>query len=200
MAFIWESTKCDVVQISVIVVVGTYCIYKGTYGNCPLDFTGGSVTWEDEDDHNRNCHQGTLPLGSYYINQTTIFFCCRSDGPKAISINLPTTSPFYLLAHKYKSCQQVRLAVATSEWIYYDTEDDNGKRYNSIKPPAPYISEKKSGYKVYYCYYRSKFFIQISCFKLAKWFVLGRTWFPFPIYSDVHTGAAYQCLNQNSIG
>lgn len=140
--------------------LGTYCIYQKT-NNCPFGFKSGSITWDDEKDNNKNKENGTLPKVDLHIHsQTKIYFCCRNDGYKTIPINLPAGSPFYLFAHKTLSCQQVKWAVATSEWIEYDTEDDNNQ--DSVSASAPYVKTEYPGLKIYYCYYTSKMLIVLT--------------------------------------
>jgi hypothetical protein len=146
-----------------IIYIGTYCIYQRT-SPCPKDFKSGSVTWEDEFQNNRNKKKGFLPKTEHVglTSVTKIFFCCRNDGLKTTPMVLPTASPFYLLAHLSDECQQVRWAVSTSEWIYYDTEDDDNG-YDSVQNPAPYgaLLPVESGHKIHYCYYTSEIFLYI---------------------------------------
>lgn len=113
--------------------------------------TGGSVYWDDDDSNNANSKGGILPGGKYdEINDTWIYFCCKTDGNKTDAVLLPTKSPFYLLAYKSAKCQMVKWAVATVEWIYYDTEhtDNNDRVYNAY----PYDAGKTHP-TIYYCYY-----------------------------------------------
>lgn len=85
---------------------GRYCIArKGGY--CPSGFSSGSVYWDDENSYNANNYTGVLPDGIYNRN-TTIYFCCRSDGYYWTPISLPTAVPFYLYRYGL-SCQEVQL-------------------------------------------------------------------------------------------
>ena len=117
----------------------------------------GYVFWDDEDLNNINDKGGTLPDGEYdiyrYVKNTKIYFCCRTDGNKNDPILLPSKSPFFLLAYKSEKCQMVKWAIASVEWIYYNTEhlnnDDHGVE------AYPYEAGKKHP-TIYYCYYRGK--------------------------------------------
>ncbi|XP_078352594.1 uncharacterized protein LOC144637401 isoform X1 [Oculina patagonica] len=128
---------------------GQYCMYKEDQG-CPTGFTEGSVYWDDDDSNNANSKGGLLPGGKYSGN-TWIYFCCKTEGDKVVPILLPTKSPFYLLAYKSKKCQMAKWAVATVEWIYYDTEHFNNK--DKVNGAYPYKAGKKHP-TIYYCYYR----------------------------------------------
>ena len=117
----------------------------------------GFVSWDDEDRENLNEKGGILPDGEYDINRneknTKIYFCCKTDGDKNDPILLPSKSPFYILAYKSAKCQMVKWAIASVEWIYYNTEySDN--RDNSVGA-YPYEAGKRHP-TIYYCYYRGK--------------------------------------------
>ena len=114
--------------------------------------TSGFVYWDDEDNYNVNDKGGTLPDG-FYGRNTKIYFCCKIDGNKNDAIILPFQSPFYLLAYNSAKCQMVKWAVASVEWIHYDTEyiineDDRGGAYPHEAGKAHPI--------IYYCYYHGK--------------------------------------------
>ena len=127
---------------------GQYCIYKR--GPCPANFREGFVYWDDDDSkQNKNKHNGTLPDGTYNEN-TRIGFCCKSDGEKDTSILLPSESPFFLLAYNSGKCQMVKWAIASVEWIYYDTQNKNN--HDGRGDEFPYDAGKKHP-KMYYCYY-----------------------------------------------
>lgn len=127
---------------------GQYCIYKR--GPCPANFEKGYVYWDDDDSkQNKNKHNGTLPDGTYNEN-TRIDFCCKSDGEKDTSILLPSESPFFLLAYNSGKCQMVKWAIASVEWIYYDTQNKNN--HDGRHGEFPYDAGKKHP-KMYYCYY-----------------------------------------------
>ena len=119
---------------------------------CPAGFTSGYVYWDDDDYLNNNGDGGTLPNGEYDHN-TKIYFCCKTDGDKDDPILLPSKSPFFLLAYKSAKCQKVKWAVATVEWIYFDTED----LINTDKRAGAYPHEAgKAHPTIYYCYYRGE--------------------------------------------
>ena len=120
---------------------GQYCIYKK--GQCPTNLTQGYVHW-DGCYYYGNSNGGTLPDGVYNSTNTTIEFCCKTDGNKNEPILLPSKSPFFLLAYKSEKCQMVQWATASVEWIYYDTEVLWGGAF-------PHDAGKNP--KIYYCYY-----------------------------------------------
>lgn len=128
---------------------GQYCIYK--YQRCPDGLTEGFILWDDHDILNKNDKGGTLPNGSYDHN-TKIEFCCRTDGDKSHPILLPTRAPFYLLAYGSEQCQTVKWAIATQEWIYYDTE--NERNADQANGTYPYTGGEKDP-TIYYCYYQA---------------------------------------------
>ncbi len=129
---------------------GQYCIYKK--GVCPAGLRSGFVFWDDDNYGNLNSKGGILPNG-VYGGDTKIYFCCKTDGDKDDPILLPSKSPFYLLAYKSKKCQMVKWAVASVEWIYYDTEDlQNGDDRGGAYPHEA----GKQHPTIYYCYYRGE--------------------------------------------
>ena len=112
----------------------------------------GYVYWDDDFFRNKNSKGGTLPDGEYDRN-TKIYFCCKTDGEKDAPILLPSKSPFYLLAYKSAKCQMVKWAIATVEWIYYETEDLS----NDDEGVGAYpYKAGKSHPTIYYCYYRGE--------------------------------------------
>ncbi|XP_046839087.1 uncharacterized protein LOC124433368 [Xenia sp. Carnegie-2017] len=107
---------------------GAYCVYKSNNA-CPNGMSSGSVKWDDEDDWPRrvNDRGGQLPDGTY-DRDTTINYCCRTNGNWYDSIELPVMKPFYLLTSNSLSspkCQMVKWATSQMEYILFDTEDDN---------------------------------------------------------------------------
>lgn len=129
---------------------GQYCIYKK--GDCPIGLESGDVYWDDEDNNNANNKGGILPDGEYDRN-TLIYFCCKTGGDKNKPIFLPSKSPFYLLAYASAKCQMVKWAIASMEWIYYDTEDSSNT--DKANGKYPYNAGKKHP-TIYYCYYRGE--------------------------------------------
>ncbi|CAH3171752.1 unnamed protein product, partial [Porites lobata] len=128
---------------------GQYCIFKK--GNCPKGLKKGYVFWDDEDDKNINKKGGTLPDG-IYDKDTLVYYCCRTDGDKYTPISLPVISPFYLKAFNTPECQRVKGAIATKEFIRFDTEDTRNKdRQNGSYPYGAGIAN----HLLLYCYYES---------------------------------------------
>ena len=139
-------------KLKLVFSTGRYCIYK--YGECPTGLTQGHVFWDDDNENNSNAKGGTLPGGvKYHTYDTEIRFCCRNDSGINDPVLLPAKDPFFLLAYESAECQMVKWAVASLEWIFYDTEDNS----NSDKAEEAYPYE--AGIKhptIYYCYYRGK--------------------------------------------
>lgn len=145
---------------------GKYCIYRKRY-NCPVGLTSGDVFWDDEDTWNTNRYAGTLPDGTYNTD-TWIYFCCKTDGDKDNPIFLPSESPFFLLAYKSAKCQMVKWAVASLEWIYFDTEDwNNHDQANGAYPR----DAGKTPPTIYYCYYRGEKNISLSLNNVCSHFL-----------------------------
>ena len=119
----------------------------------------GYVYWDDEDNNNANDKGGTLP-GGEYDGDTNIEFCCKTVGDKNDPILLPTKSPFFLLAYASEECQMVKWAVASVEWIHYDTEDTNNHDYRYW--PYPHDAGNMHP-TIYYCYYRGKKIYTYTC-------------------------------------
>lgn len=141
---------------------GSYCIYQYDQ-KCPPGMLHGFIKWDDEGHEgkpNFNQALGTLPNGSYTYD-TQIFYCCQNDSSWYEVIELPITSPFYLLPYKSSSqnspeCQRVKFARATLEYIRYDTEH-NGNQDTFYGHHVFTDNTDNEGPKVYYCYYESKF-------------------------------------------
>ena len=131
---------------------GRYCIYD--YGRCPTGLTKGYAYWDDNNENNSNGKGGTLPGGvNGHIHDTQIRFCCRKDGDINDPVLLPSKTPFFLLAYGSAECQMVKWAIASLEWIFFDTEDNQ----NRDKAAGAYPFE--AGIKhptIYYCYYHGK--------------------------------------------
>jgi hypothetical protein len=129
------------------VLTGSYCIYKN--GTCPKDMASGWVTWDDENNDNDNSKAGYLPDGSYDEN-TTIEYCCQTDGNWYDSIELPVSQPFYLLTFSSTDtpkCQMVKWALSYLEYIVFDTEDSTNKDGQGGEHLF------LAGRKLFYCYY-----------------------------------------------
>ena len=74
-------------------LTGKYCIYK-KYPGCPEGLTSGELFWDDQDGYQINDDGGVLPEGRYN-HDTTINFCCRTDGDRDDPVLLPVKSPFF---------------------------------------------------------------------------------------------------------
>ncbi|XP_076070177.1 uncharacterized protein LOC143041892 [Mytilus galloprovincialis] len=129
---------------------GSYCILKS--GDCPLGFSAGYITWDDEDVTNSNSAVGDLPDGEFTVDHTTIFYCCRNDSSTTSPMVLPTAAPFVLFK-KGTTCQAVNGMTAVEEWVFWETEGINnndafGGSYPSMERITPDI-----GIKLFFCYY-----------------------------------------------
>ena len=130
--------------------LGQYCIFKK--GDCPKGLKKGYVFWDDENGKNINKKGGTLPDG-IYDQDTLVYYCCRTDGDKYTPISLPVISPFYLMAFNTPECQRVEGAIATEEFIRFDTENTRNKdRQNGSYPYGAGIAN----HLLLYCYYESR--------------------------------------------
>jgi len=112
----------------------------------------GHVFWDDDNTNNSNAKGGTLPgkITEYTVN-TEIRFCCRIDGEINDPVLLPSKTPFFLLAYGSAECQMVKWAIASLEWIFFDTENDqNNDRAGGAYPFEAGINHPT----IYYCYYR----------------------------------------------
>ena len=132
-------------------LTGKYCIYK-KYPGCPKGLTSGELFWDDQDGYRINEDGGVLPEGRYN-HDTTINFCCRTDGDRDDPVLLPVKSPFFLLAYESAKCQMVKWAVSTVEWIHYDTEDSDNQ--DEALGAYPYNAGKIHP-TIFYCYYRGE--------------------------------------------
>ena len=95
---------------------GTYCIAKK--GKCPRGFWKGGIHWDDYNYFNKNWKWGELPDGRYN-RDTTVDYCCRSDGNHRSPIDLPTDKPFVL--YRYGGhCQRVRGMRYTQLYIKWN--------------------------------------------------------------------------------
>ena len=133
--------------------------------------SSGSVKWDDEDDFPRrvNDRGGQLPDGTY-DRDTTINYCCRTNGNWYDSIELPVMKPFYLLTSNSLSspkCQMVKWAKSRMEYILFDTEDDNNRDNLSGNHVFVNTSDSFGRLNFYYCYYKGNglYFSLIPCGK-----------------------------------
>ncbi|XP_072014743.1 uncharacterized protein [Amphiura filiformis] len=127
---------------------GQYCIFRKG-GSCPSGMTEGSVYWDNEDDDNANSYSGELPDGVYNID-TRIEFCCQTSGYTSNPIYLPMDTSFFLFKFN-NECQQVHGMRATSEYFYWDTEDDDND--DEATGNHPYEGVVYSGIRLEFCYY-----------------------------------------------
>ncbi|XP_071478967.1 uncharacterized protein [Diadema antillarum] len=129
---------------------GTYCIYKR--GDCPSGFTEGSIFWDDEDDQNSNSRRGVLPDGNYDTN-TRLEYCCRNDGRPTSAIYLPTRDNFFLFP-RFDHCQEVHGMTVTSEYLFFDTEDNNNADSVSGEYPFEGAISSTGEILINLCYYQ----------------------------------------------
>ncbi|XP_075748630.1 uncharacterized protein LOC119172579 isoform X1 [Rhipicephalus microplus] len=146
---------------------GNYCILQ-VGDACPDGFlAGGYVTWIDRppaDLKALNRAEGALPRGRYTAHNTTLHFCCRSDGSVDAAIRLPTGLPFYLLQYDAGACQQVQGMSVFEQWFHF-MEDELGARMTAeadlhggvpkFREPHPRLDSTMfdRGLVLYYCYY-----------------------------------------------
>ena len=98
---------------------GTYCIAKK--GRCPRGFREGGIHWDDYNFFNKNWRWGELPDGRYN-RDTTVKYCCRSDGNHKAPMALPTDKPFVLYRYGHH-CQRVMGMRYTQ--LYIKWNDNN---------------------------------------------------------------------------
>ena len=113
----------------------------------------GQIKWDDEDTGNTNNFGGSLPDGTF-DDDTIIKYCCQDQGLWTKSIQLPVDKPFYLLPYNSKSCQRVRGAISTLDYINFDTE--NTDNFDAFTPSHVFANKDRSLPKIYYCYYEGK--------------------------------------------
>jgi len=122
-----------------------------------IGFKEEYIVWKDEYRNNQNSFSGQLPDGIYEEYATTkIYYCCRSDGYATNPIFLPTDSTFALFKSNTHLCQQVKGLQATSQWFYWDCDDEKGDgvKYSNKRSPYGNIeASKKHDVKIEFCYY-----------------------------------------------
>lgn len=146
---------------------GNYCVLQ-VGDACPDGFQGGGyVTWidrrpSDPEAHNRV--EGTLPKGRYTPHNTTIYFCCRSDGSVDVAVRLPAELPFYLLQYDAGACQKVQ-GMSVFEHSFHFMEDELGARMTAEADLHGGVPKFREGHPrldstlfdrglvLYYCYY-----------------------------------------------
>jgi len=136
---------------------GKYCIFKK--GDCPNKFQEGYILWDDAAPYFstdiRQTFKGVLPDGEYNHN-TKVFYCCRTDGAAHISINTPSSAPFYLM--KFGDvCQEIDEMTVTEEWVQWADEKTANANDQGGAHPKLIRSGRNSVYsRLYYCYYQTK--------------------------------------------
>ena len=86
-----------------------------------------------------------------------IYYCCTTRGSAQAPISLPLDSPFYLIAYGSTTCQAVKGAVSSLEYIYYETEYLTILSKNDYYGAHPFDARRDPiGHVIYYCYYRRK--------------------------------------------
>lgn len=116
----------------------------------------GSIEWDDEDDSNSNSKNGILPDGEYDMKDTKIHYCCRTQGYWYDPIDLPVSTPIFLLPYKSKNCQRVKWAMSKLQFITYDTEDSHNK--DDFQGNYVYTENKHNDLPtIYYCYYEGMY-------------------------------------------
>ena len=104
--------------------------------------------------------KGVLPRGIYTPGGATgIFFCCQETRNPNIPMSLPVDQPFYLMAFKSSTCQKVKWATVSPEFVLYDTSDfKNRDRFSGYCP----FNATKHNPKIHYCYYEGLFSLMKS--------------------------------------
>uniref|UniRef100_A0A2C9K2I3 Apextrin C-terminal domain-containing protein n=1 Tax=Biomphalaria glabrata TaxID=6526 RepID=A0A2C9K2I3_BIOGL len=127
---------------------GSYCISRRG-GSCPPGFSSGSIEIDGEDTNGGSRTDGSLPDGVYKTSDTTMFYCCRSDGSPDDLVELPTLRPFYL--YRYNgTCQDVVGMSVTEEEMIMDSEDfSNTDKYSNAFHPDGQVNN----IIIYLCYY-----------------------------------------------
>ena len=121
---------------------------------CPTTgFSTGYIRWDDENNKNKNTFGGSLPDG-VYGRDTTIYYCCRSDGYATNKIYLPSDKPFVLFKSDSHQCQMVHGMRVSSQWFHWDTENYWFPTYNKNKAGGarPY-GTVGTNIDLDYCYY-----------------------------------------------
>lgn len=64
----------------------------------------------------------------------------------------------------------VKWAIATLEWIYFDTEDKNNK--DKAVETFPFDAGKKNP-RIYYCYYHGQYIMKRTCSDISSEILSG---------------------------
>ncbi|CAL1532017.1 unnamed protein product [Lymnaea stagnalis] len=122
--------------------MGSYCFHKLEGSDCPWGFEAGAINMGVA-----TSEQGNAP--SYLVagDSTYLSFCCRSDSPANVSIELPNLKPFYLYRLK-GTCQEVTGMSVTPEFMTIDTV--NGADFFNIVVPDGTLNDVRFEL----CYYQ----------------------------------------------
>ncbi|XP_060070123.1 uncharacterized protein LOC132550122 [Ylistrum balloti] len=130
---------------------GNYCILRNG-GTCPTGFSGGSITFDEDDSapSSRPQGTGTLPDGNYNTN-SKLYFCCKNDGSVAIQATFPRSTPFILYPYTVASCQLVSDMTDVPGYTFFDSEP-NGNVDDS-DGSIPYTTNGPPTWYIHHCYY-----------------------------------------------
>lgn len=131
---------------------GTYCIAMKNK-HCPHGFNAGGIMWDDYDFFNKNRKWGSLPDGTYG-HDTTVKYCCRSDGNHNVPMTLPTGKPFVLYRYGGR-CQRVSRMRYTQLYIKWDDNNFiNKDKCWGAHPDTPC----KPDHLLHFCYYTKRYY------------------------------------------
>ncbi|BFZ22134.1 hypothetical protein BsWGS_25173 [Bradybaena similaris] len=126
---------------------GSYCINQVTE-LCPGGFGSGFIKWQDEVNGSKAEVVGAAPFGSYAVNSTIVYYCCRSDGPAGTPIYLPKSRAFYLYRFN-GACQEVVGMNTSPGNMIFDTDSANADAYQNTFHPDGAINDVH----IELCYY-----------------------------------------------
>ncbi|ESP01903.1 hypothetical protein LOTGIDRAFT_172278 [Lottia gigantea] len=133
---------------------GQYCIHS--YSNaCPPGFQEGLITYDDSVNATRTIlTESPLPDGSF-VNNTELWYCCRSDGMVQLDIKLPNTESFILYRHGTAECQNVEGMYMFPEYYSLMIEGETIRSISVYQTlgSVPYNVLDGNELFVYYCYY-----------------------------------------------
>ncbi|KAJ8303134.1 hypothetical protein KUTeg_019530 [Tegillarca granosa] len=133
---------------------GQYCILRKN-SNCPEGFESGVVKFDDRTrgvPYDLTTYPDWLPDG-FYMGDTVLTFCCRSDGKVEEPIILPKEHPFVLfMVSGSNECQEVRGMSYELEYFYFDNAEAAGEPYKI--GTVPQIKDDDNNTLLYFCYYK----------------------------------------------
>ena len=107
-----------------------------------------------------------------------MYYCCSTSGSAQHPISLPLESPFYLIAYGTRTCQAVKGAKSTLEYIYYETEIFTLMSMDDYGGAHPYgVAKGGKGHVIFYCYYTRKYRLK----KKKKKLMASTNWIYFPV-------------------